>query len=185
VTLNADIQDPLTNKFEDGKAVFKPGDPVYFRIYMKNNTDKNIGPIQVTTSFPPHLQYVKGEGTYNAKTRILASEVKILAPKEAKNMFIEGKITTEDQLATTTGTFCETAETTVTYNSQQAKDQLQYCVQQNTLGAQATKGNIPVASPPTTKKTPATGPETLILTAIIASGISGVFLRRSTQKGSS
>jgi hypothetical protein len=194
ITFDLSVQNPTNNTFtdnlelQDGK--YKPGQDVFFRLFVKNNTDKPINKITVKTVFPPHAVYSKGDGTYDANTKTLTTTIATLNASDSQNIFITGKILPENQIAGNDTVTCETAQATAAYNDQQISDISQFCIEKRVGGAQSTnqitaqsqtqtKGGLPITSPqPGTKRTPSTGAEALMLLGLLPAGVIGHLLRR-------
>lgn len=181
---NINLDDPL----------YTPGQEIIFKITITNSSSSRVSGITVKDIFPQLITYVSGDGTYDAKTRTLTSPLNAMNPKDVTVLFITGKIADADKLPPVT---CVINQATVTSGKNTSQDNSQICLTKQKIDTSAkpypinppaevtnppaSKGGIPIYSPPQSQTTPPTGPEALAIFGLIPAGALGLWLRKKTK----
>lgn len=160
---------------------FAPGQIIKFNLDTTNTGNSNLSNITVKDIFPQFVQFIPGAGqeNFDANTKTLTLPIGSLSPNQSKTVTLIGKIVPSNELPSDQGIICAINQATATDNvGDTASDNSQFCIQQPT--PVATKGGLTVFPPPQVTATPPTGPETLPLVGLIASGALGLFFNRKS-----
>lgn len=181
ITLDSKILNPKTNKMVDNLSIndakYMPGFIITFQISITNNTKGTIGKIYLQNIFPQFINFISGPGNFDINTQILSFDVDYLKPLETRIINIFGKVVDVNQLSFfSDNVICLINQVTAVVPDPAAgQDNNQFCIEK-------AKGGFPVFPPAPITTTPATGPESLALFALIPTGIAGWFLRKYSSK---
>ena len=160
------------NKYTAGKTVS-------FKIIVTNTGSTTLTNLSVVDTFPQHINFSAGAGSYDAGNKKLSFTVPSLAAGKSQEFVISGKVVDEGNLPSNAGITCVTNTVRAVDNSgATAEDASQVCIQKNVFGTPAPEvfQKVPV------KQVPATGPELYSLIALIPTGLAGVMLRRKSSR---
>jgi uncharacterized repeat protein (TIGR01451 family) len=195
-TLDKKVQNPQTKTFVDTLNIsspkYGPNQTVEFQITVKNNSKNTLSNIVLTDTFPSqYLTYYQNNSNakFDTNTKTLSLTLDKLNPSDTKTITIQGKVAAE---LPANQTICIANQAQATQANQKSQDTTQLCLQtpsfnqpiangQHPTNTNTTKGGLPVYTPTQSRRTPATGPETLGLLALLPSGILGYYLRRKTS----
>lgn len=170
------IENPKTLKFENiidcSAARFHKGDPIYFRLYVENNTAQDMPNATTTLTLPIDVSFVKGDGKFDANTNKLTNQTTLPANK-GSNIFVTGKINPKNNF----NLIVENTQASASYSNLTAGESAQLCIESQVLPAQ-TKGGFPVVSPLPVNKTPSTGPEDMAMIFIALSGFGSILMKK-------
>lgn len=182
------VQNPKTNDFVDSLGVndpkYQPNTLVPFKVTIKNTGDTTIGEITAKDTYPLHVDFASGPGSFDSNTHTLTFVVNDLKKDESRTFSLVGRIVTADKLPVNQGIVCVVNQASATTNGKTAHDNSQFCIIKDVLAAKIpteTKGGLKVFEKPQVKATPPTGPGMLALVGLIPSGIAGFVLRRKTK----
>lgn len=191
VSVDKKVKHPQTETFLDGLNIndprFSPSQDITFRITVTNATDSDIAKIVVKDTFPQHMTFVSGPGSFDANTRVLTFDVENLAARKSQTFTIVGRIADIKQIPASQDIFCVVNQATASVNGQTATDNAQFCIESKPAPtavptkASVTKGGLPVVTSVPMEETPATGPEMIGLAALLPAGVTGWFLRRKAK----
>lgn len=194
VTINKTVQNPKTLQYVDNldasSPKYNPGQIVLFQITVTNTSNNPIKNIEVKDLLPQNIDCASQETNQcNNATKIIAFTIDNLNARETKIYTLKGKIASISNQPEDKATICLVNQATAAQDKQAARDNSQFCIQKNetpsTTARQAntgsTKNGLTVFPPSKTKATPATGPETLALSALFASGLFGFILRKKSK----
>ncbi len=198
-------------KFSDSDFIdnIGPNDPAYgpgqvaaFRLYLTNKTKSDLKDITVKDIFPPRfVTYIAGDGKFDNTSHVFQASIATLKAQSTKEITIQVMTANAGDLPTS-GSLCTINLALATVNNKTSQDTSQICVARQagmsaassetqstaqapaTTPPQTTKGGLPVASvvsPAPGQNTPETGPETLVLAALLPTGALGWLLRKKTS----
>jgi uncharacterized repeat protein (TIGR01451 family) len=188
ITINKQIQNPENQEYVDSlppeAAAFKPGQTIRFKLTVSNVGNNAVSNIAVRDIFPVYLEYAKGSGTYDAKTRTFSFTIDSLEKQSNKVYFVEAKVAAADKLPNSPQISCVINQARVEANRKVSQDNVKACVSRTDATAQAqnkpttSKGGLPIYPPTQSKSTPETGPEALALIGLAPLGALGFYLRK-------
>lgn len=203
LVINKQVQNPDTDAYVDNLTTndptYAPGDIVRFKITVSNTGNGSVRQLTLKDIFPAQIDYSKGAGTYDQKTRTLSFTIDELKSKENKVYFVEGKIASADKLPNNEETSCVINQGEVSEGDRISRDNARVCIATGTTAtapvateapakttptptrAAATKGGTTIYPPTDTKRTPDTGPEALALIGLAPLGALGFYLRNKAR----
>jgi uncharacterized repeat protein (TIGR01451 family) len=188
IAIDKKVLNPKTNKLVDNLNIndpkYFPGFIANFTLTITNTSNSTIDNITVKDMFPQYVSFGSGPGAFNKKTKTLSFNIKNLKSKESKTFTVTGRIAKMDQISIDQGAVvCVVNQANATsQNNNFSQDNSQFCIQKSTSPTpQDTKGGFPVLSPSPIKTTPATGPGTLSLIALLPTGLLGWYLRKKSK----
>lgn len=195
ITINKTVQDPQTLQYVDNlnadSPKYNPGQTVQFQIAVKNTTNTSVKNIEIKDRLPQYMDCAsEGAGRCNNATKIIAFTIDDLNANEIRIYTLKGKIASKSNLPGDKETICLVNQGIATQDKQTSQDNSQFCIQKNEVPPAAaqptnpnsTKGGLPVYPPSHTKTTPPTGPETITLLGLFASGLFGFMLHKKSKK---
>lgn len=188
ITVDSKVLNPSTNKMVDNlglnDAKYKPGFIVTFQVVITNNRKTVIEKANIQDIFPQFVTFSSGPGSFDASTRTLAFDADNLMPSETRTFNILGRIVDANQLSFSENAICLANQVIVSVpDPALGQDNSQLCIEKKSAPpAVIAKGGFPVLSPVPVYTSPSTGPEALILFALIPTGIAGWFLRRKSKQ---
>jgi uncharacterized repeat protein (TIGR01451 family) len=195
-TIDKRIQNPKNQQFVDNLGKSDPnynaGSTITFAITVKNISKNALSDMTVTDTFPKYLDFVSGQGKYDKEKHILTFPIAKLNANEEKTYIVKAKVTEASKLPKGDDLSCMANLARAQVKSTVSADNSQFCIQKAVSAnptpskaieqPQTTKGGLPVMPEPTSKATPATGPEALALFALVPSGITGFLLRKKIKR---
>lgn len=194
-TLDKRIQNPKTEQFVDNLAKSDPNynaeSTITFALTVKNISKNALSNMTITDTLPKYLEFVSGQGNYDKAKHTLTFPIASLAVSEEKTFIVKAKVAKAETLPNTDDVICMANLVQAQVKSEISADNAQFCVQKavsaNPTKAPVkqpatTKGGLPVMTEPKSQTTPATGPESFSLLALIPTGISGFLLRRHLKR---
>lgn len=191
ISINKTIQNPQTLQFEENLDIngpkYYPGQIVQFRIEVQNTSDTEIKNIKIKDSLPKYLNCLSGENQKCDKSaKTISLSLDKLNPDEAKTIILKAAIASEDQFSDNQKNICLINQINATLGNEISQDNSQFCIQKTTsldqnTNSNKTKGGLPVYPPSKAESTPKTGPESLALFGLMASGLIGFILNKKTQ----
>lgn len=194
LVLDTTVMNPQTSKMVNSLNIndpkYKPGSLVTFQVKLTNTTNSTFPEINVKEAFPPYVNYLTGDGNFDASTKILSFKVNNLEPNKPITYTILGRVVDADQLPGEHSISCVANQVDAeVLDPASAKSTSGFCIEKGLTPiptkAVMQKSGFPVMPPPTISKTPATGSESLILFSLIPTGILGWFLRKKSKEQSS
>ncbi|MDP2638307.1 MAG: hypothetical protein Q8P26_04565 [Candidatus Levybacteria bacterium] len=195
VIVNKTVLNPQTNQFVDNLGVndpkYKAGFIATFQISVTNSGNANIPQIDIKDVFPQYITFNLGAGNFDPNTNTLSFSVNNLAPNETRRFTILGRVFDAAQIPIDLGSsICVVNQAIATINNGNlSQDNAQLCIEKplipTTLQPDVTtptKGGFPVMSPAPITTTPATGPESFALLALVPTLGVGIFLRKISSK---
>ena len=154
---------------------FAPAQNVNFKIVVENTGDTDITNLNVVDTFPEFLSFVAGVGNTNVGAKQINFVIGTLKKGERTEFVLTAKTADADKLPLNQAVTCVTNNVKATApDAAQAEDNAQLCIEKPVLGEKAPK----ILEKPTIKELPPTGPELAMLTALIPTGLFGIYLRR-------
>jgi uncharacterized repeat protein (TIGR01451 family) len=208
LVINKQVQNPDTDEYVDNLTTndptYAPGDTVRFKLTISNSGNGSVRKLTLKEIFPAQIDFTKGAGTYDQKTRTLSFTIDELKSKESKVYFVEGKIASADKLPNNDATSCVINQGEVSEGDKISRDNARVCIAAGTgtaapaatkapakttptaqtptpTKAAATKGGTTIYPPTDTKRTPDTGPEALALIGLAPLGAFGFYLRNKAR----
>jgi uncharacterized repeat protein (TIGR01451 family) len=197
LTLIKQVQNPQTGQYGTANPIytmfFAPGQTVPFKIKLTNTYDTALTNIMIQDQFPPYVDYISGNGSFNQKTGVLTTSIPSLAAHQTVSLYIQGKITDASQLPTNQTNICVANQATATANNLTSVANSQFCISKDILNNTSSStaqpsnpptsaGGLPVYPPQVqSKTTPSTGPESWAIAALLPLGLAGIYLRRKTK----
>jgi len=149
---------------------FSPNQEVWFKVKVKNASNRNLTGIQVTDYVPNYLIPIEGPGKWNLEQRTITWDAGDFSIDEEKVYYIKMQVYDQSLLPTDKGLFCvinkvDAKKNNVAYDD----DTAQLCIEKQVVGA---------------KKVPQAGPEMGVLILglnVLTIGL-GLTLRKKTYK---
>lgn len=155
---------------------FTPNSKVFFKITIKNTGTAEIRNMTITDTLPQFVTFVSG-GKVSGKTVTITLDK--LTPGASRSFDVEAKVVDASLLPQDKGTVCVINKAKGEVSGESAEDSTQFCIERKVLGANPTP-QVVTTTPP--KTVPTTGPEMLPLLALVASGVTGILLRKKTSR---
>ena len=146
---------------------FSPGQEVYFKIKVKNTSNRDITNVVVRDYVPSYLDPIEGPGSWDSNSRVITFNAGDFRINEEKVYYIKMKVYDQANLPADRGLFCLINKVTVTSSSPYDEDTAQLCVEKQVLGAKT----VPQAGP---------GMGVLILGLNVLTAGLGLIVKRST-----
>ena len=136
------------NKYVDNLSPsdprFSPNQEVWFKIKVKNTSNRNLTAVQVTDYVPQYLMPIEGPGKWNPNNRTITWNAGDFAVDEEKVYYIKMQVFDQSLLAADRGLFCvvnkvAAQKDNVAYDD----DTAQLCIEKQVVGAKA----VPKAGP--------------------------------------
>lgn len=183
ILINKKVLNPANNTFVDNLGTndpkYNPGFVVNFRLEVTNPGTTTINSIEIKDTFPQHVDFSTGPGSFDSNTKTLTFSLNNLAPNETRTFGVVGKVVDANQLPNNQSIVCVANQAKATTNEgTMSQDNSQFCIQKAAL----TKGGLPVLPPPAIAVAPPTGPESLALFSLIPTAIAGFALRKYSKK---
>lgn len=178
VQVNKLVSNPKTLAMVDNLDVndpkYGPESVVNFQLRVISVSDSEISRVTVKDIFPQYVDFNKGDGSFDQKTKTLTLDIKNMKPREVKIFNFSGKVA--KNLPTSQDILCVSNQVNATVkNSAAAQDNSKFCIDKKIVA----KGSSSVLA-----STPATGTQTLTFFFLIPAGILGWNLRKySLGKG--
>lgn len=181
LTINMQVQEPDNAQFREGITAqsnyYSAGDIVTFKITITNKSNKNLSDIDVVYTFPP---YTTGGNQTNTFTKNIPSlEKGKTTAFSTQARIVSAKLPLSSAV-------CLTNYAEVRQGGKVGSDVTPFCIDNSEAVASAqsvatssAKG-LPVYGQTKLTKTPATGPETLVLLGGLGSFVSGLMLRKKS-----
>lgn len=161
---------------------YTPGSTVKFKLTVKNTGNTVLTNVTIKDIFPQYVQFVSGDGKFDANTKTFTANIKKLNAGETKELLLTGKVAQAQDIPDSEGIICVVNQATISSDgNNSAEDTAQFCIQKQKM---ETKGGLKVAPSVSLKESPATGPELLGLAALLPSSLAGYILRRKSLKKS-
>lgn len=198
--LDAKVMNPRTNQMVNNLTIndskYAPGALVTFQIIVSNSTNLTIPETEITNGFPPYVDYSKGEGNFDPRTRILTFRVHNLEPRQPQIFTVVGKIADPEKLPAGNNITCVTNQAVgIVLDPASAKDTSRFCIEKRAVSAitpssvtsiretDSVEPEFPVFIPSKQiSKTPSTGLEILTSLGLIATGFLGHILRQRAKR---
>lgn len=179
IKINKLVSNPVTSVMVDNLEMkdpkYSPSSIVKFQIRLTNNSNSTIPQVSIKDVFPNYVDFDKGAGKFDPKTKTLTFDVKNLKPNEAKVFNFSGRVS--DDLPSL-NTLCVIGRANVTIDRKvEAMDNSQLCIEKKVATTATTEGTT-VKTPVNLASSPATGPAFLTFFLLIPAGIMGWSLRR-------
>lgn len=166
-TIKKQILNPVTNKFVDNLGTKDPqyhgNDLVTFQVILSNNGDKTLQQVVVKDTFPTLTTFTDGPGKFDTSSHVLTFAVNNLAPHHSQLFTMTAKVLPESKLPAQKTTCVSNSVSGLPSSGSVAQDSSQFCITRLTAS-------------------PATGPDTWGLLALIPSAFAGFGLKKFAQK---
>lgn len=191
LVISKKVLNPQTNNLvhtlDINGAKFSPGQIVTFQLTVTNTGNAVINNITVKDIFPQFVDFLTGNGNFDSNTKTLTFNIAKLNPGESQNFNLQGKIVSIEQMPSDQSIVCVVNQAIATANEsgQQSQDNSQFCIQKITVTPTplpVTKGGLKVFPPQQVTVTPPTGPEMIPLLALIPTGLTGLIIRKKSNK---
>lgn len=100
LTLDKTVQNPQTGQFTakllSDIYVFARGQNVVFHLTLTNTTTNSISSIQINDQLPTNLDYISGDGKFNASNRTLTINVGTLQAKSSKTYALTARVNSQN-----------------------------------------------------------------------------------------
>lgn len=180
VVIDKKVARPGDGVFVDNLSLndpkFAPDQSVTFQLTVTNTGNAALEKVTVKDIFPTEVTFVSGAGNYDANTRSLTFDLLNLQPNESRTFTLIAKVNPATQLPDNQAS-CVINQSIAQAPGMEAKDNAQFCIEKPGVPS-TTKGGLKVFPPQKAVTTPPTGPEAIILSGLLTSGILGVFLRK-------
>lgn len=113
---------------------FSADQEVWFKLNIKNTGSDDLNDIEVKDKFPNYVLFVSGPGNWDDANKTLSWKIDHLSPGESKDYEIKGKIVSENNLPTDSGTYCVTNYGEAKKDDKSASDTSQLCIGKKVLG---------------------------------------------------
>lgn len=175
--INKLVSNPQTKAMVDNLEMKDPkyaqGSSINFQLRVINISDKSISDITVKDIFPQFIDFDKGSGNFDLKTKILTLNTS-LKQKEVKVFNFSGKVS--KNLTFSQDILCVTNQVNATAKQgASASDKAQFCLEKKATAIGKNSNRL--------ASTPATGAASLTLFFLIPAGILGWNLRKYSLKG--
>ena len=144
---------------------FSPGQAVFFKIKVKNTSNRDITNVEVKDYVPLYLEPIEGPGTWDEKNRIISWNAGDFKVDEEKVYYIKMKVYEQNNLPSDRGLFCIINKVTATSSGPYDEDTAQLCIEKQVMGV---------------SKIPSAGPELgmLVLAGNLLTAGVGMYLRK-------
>lgn len=193
---------------EPNQTRIQPGNTMIFRIVITNTSEKTLENIQITDQFSDTLRFTTSQkGTFNESDNRLTYTIDSLPKGESETFDLQATIKPESELPSVTGPLCAINVVSATQAKESESANVQFCIEkqtgavpgtkgsssfptsgdatgtedQVTQDTNTTKGGQTVYTPPTSGKTPDTGPELLAVIGLLPALGAGFYLRRKSS----
>jgi len=122
---------------------FSPGQEVYFKIKVKNTSNRDITNVVVRDYVPSYLDPIEGPGSWDGNSRIITFNAGDFKIDEEKIYYIKMKVYDQANLPADRGLFCFVNKVTASSSSSYDEDTAQLCVEKQVIGAKT----VPQAGP--------------------------------------
>lgn len=148
---------------------FSPLGYVFFKVKVKNVTDKTITNITLVDTFPSYLEIFEDTGIYDASKRTITIKIDKLEPNEEKVFTLKARVLASGSLPADKSLLCLINNAKATATNAYDDDNSQFCIEKRVLGAT------------TPSEIPSTGAETLVIIGLssLLSGI-GITLKKNS-----
>lgn len=163
------VAKPDTDQYVDNLSVsdprFSPSQDVWFKVRVKNTSNKNLTNVEVRDYIPSHLEPLEGPGTWNSDTRIITWNAGDFNVDEEKTYFLKMRVLSANNLPADKGLFCVVNRADARNENTYDDDTSQLCIEKKVQGVTTV---------------PSAGPELgLGLVAVEILGLStGIYLKR-------
>lgn len=121
---------------------FKPNQIVFFKIKIKNTSNKKLVGMEVRDTVPSYLDPLEGPGTFNATNREIVWNAGDFEVDQEKVFYIKMKVLSQASLPTDKGLFCVVNFVKATSANAYDEDTAQLCIEK-----QVTASKVPSAGP--------------------------------------
>lgn len=178
VQINKLVSNPQTLVMVDNLEVndpkYGPESVINFQLRVISASDSEISKVTIRDIFPQYVDFNKGDGTFDQKTRTLTLDIKNMKPREVKVFSFSGKVV--KNLPTSQNILCVSNRVDATVEGgPTAQDNSKFCIDKK----MAAKGNGSFFL----AKSPETGPESLAFFLLIPAGVLGWGIRKYSLKG--
>jgi uncharacterized repeat protein (TIGR01451 family) len=175
-TIEKLVQIPNGSNFVDNLSIndpkYSPSQTINYELVVRNTGSNTINTLNITDNFPQYINFVSGNGSYDANSKTLTFTVNNLGAGQSQTYNLQAK--TADSKTVPVGITCVVNNANATdTNGNNATTSSQACIQNSTAV-------LPVIT--TVKTTPATGPEMIPLALLFPGAMGGLFLRKKSKK---
>lgn len=147
---------------------FRPGQEIYFKIKIKNTSNRDITNVTVKDFVPNYIEPIQGPGSWDSQNRVITWNAGDFRVDEEKVYYLKATIYPQDKLPADKGLFCLVNRSQAWFENTTDDDSSQFCIEKEVLGV---------------SKVPSAGAEfgLLILAGNILSASIGLYLKKRTQ----
>jgi uncharacterized repeat protein (TIGR01451 family) len=187
--------DQFVENVQRTSTVYGPNQPVAFRLEVTNISGKELKDVKVTDFVPAqHVTFLSGDGEYNRDNQTFTTSIPTLKKDETQIVTLQ-LMTARLEDFKSGDSLCTLNRAEARVGNEVSEDNAIVCVSENKVlpanttpfeqqnNPQQTKGGQSVfpQNSPNTRTTPQTGPELLLLSALIPAAGAGLYLRRKTS----
>ena len=141
------VAKPATDEYVDNLAPsdprFAPSQDVWFRVKVKNTSNKDLTNVEVRDYVPSYLEPLEGPGSWNSETRIITWNAGDFAVDEEKTYFIKMRVQSNTYLPADKGLFCIVNRADARNENTYDDDSSQLCIEKKVQGVTT----VPSAGP--------------------------------------
>jgi uncharacterized repeat protein (TIGR01451 family) len=178
IIVKKQVKNPSTHNFVDNLSAstdphYKAGQFVDFQIQITNNGNVPLTNVEVEDALPQYITLSKGFGKFDPNTKMLTLTVDKLDVNETKTFYVTVQVV-DDAKIPGNGMVCVINHSQAQAQGNFSESNSQFCIEKKFV----------VQPAPKMVQTPPTGPEMLPLIGLIPAGLSGLLLRRKSNKKS-
>jgi len=132
------VKNPSTGSYVDNLYASDPNfwadQEIWFRLTVKNTGSDDLNDIEVKDRFPNYVLFDSGTGNWDDANKTLNWKIDHLSPGESRDYEIKGKIVSENNLPSDSGTYCVTNYGEAKKDNKSASDTSQLCLGKKVLG---------------------------------------------------
>ncbi len=172
VLIDKKVKNPSTGIFVDNlistDPKYRPQQVITFNIIIRNSGDEMLDTVTVTDKIPAYVDFMSGDGSYDAKTKTLTFTFNNLAGRTSRTFTVKGRIVHPALLPVDKRIVCDANFVeAITGNGQKDSDEARFCIQKEL--------EVPIV--------PKAGPENFVLSLIGLGSTfaSGLYLRAKSK----
>lgn len=164
-------------------ARYAAGQTIPFQIIITNTGNSSLSNIEVTDTLPQYIKFDSGNGKYDSGKNTVTNTISKLDAGKSQTFLIVGKTVSSTAFPSGQTVICLTNMAKAQAGNISGQDSSQFCIDKTvaTVNTSQTKGGVlptpQVFQNQNPYQTPATGPETLAIPLLAATGLLGGFLK--------
>lgn len=164
------VAKPNTDQYVDNLSPsdprFSPGQDVWFRLKVKNTSNRTLSNVKVRDYVPSYLNPIQGPGNWDSGSRIVSFDAGDFGVDEEKTYYLKMQVYGQNDLPADKGLFCLINKADARNDNAYDDDSSQACIEKTVAGV---------------KKVPSAGPEMgiLLLSGEIIALSVGIILKKT------